>query len=183
MRTVSIDPVTRLEGHARIDLFVDDDGRVANAYVRVPELRGFERFCIGRPLEELPRIMTRICGICPEAHNLASAKACDAAYGVEPPPAAVRLRRLIYNAFFVADHSVHFYILSGPDFLVGPDAPAAERIKFYVNNLETSTPMSNTTLTGLTNLDANALGLLFAHVADSSFGDNYLDWWRCVQLG
>jgi F420-non-reducing hydrogenase large subunit len=127
MKTISIDPVTRLEGHGRIDIFLGDDGEVANAYFRIPELRGFEQFCVGRPVEELPRITTRICGVCPEAHHMASAKACDAVYHVEPPPTAVKLRRLLYNAFYVADHAVHFYILSGPDFVVGPDAPVAER--------------------------------------------------------
>jgi F420-non-reducing hydrogenase large subunit len=127
MKTVSIDPITRLEGHGRIDIFMNDDGRVANAYVRIPELRGFEAFCVGRPVEELPRITTRICGVCPEAHHMASAKACDAVYGVEIPPAAEKLRRLLYNTFFVSDHAVHFYVLSGPDFVVGPDAPVSER--------------------------------------------------------
>ena len=127
MRTITINPITRLEGHGRIDLFLDDDGRLANAYLRIPELRGFEEFCVGRPVEELPRITTRICGVCPEAHHMASAKACDAVYHVDPPPAAKKLRRLLYNTFYVADHSVHFYILSGPDFVVGPDASASER--------------------------------------------------------
>jgi F420-non-reducing hydrogenase large subunit len=127
MRTITIDPITRLEGHGRIDIFMDDDGRVVNAYLRIPELRGFERFCVGRPVEEMPRITTRICGVCPEAHHMASAKACDAVYGVEPPPTAIKLRRLLYNTFYVADHAVHFYVLSGPDFVVGPDAPVAER--------------------------------------------------------
>jgi F420-non-reducing hydrogenase large subunit len=127
MKTITIDPITRLEGHGRIDIFMDDDGRVANAYLRVPELRGFERFCVGRPVEEMPRITTRICGVCPEAHHMASAKACDAVYRVEPPATAIKLRRLLYNTFYVADHAVHFYVLSGPDFVVGPDAPVSER--------------------------------------------------------
>jgi F420-non-reducing hydrogenase large subunit len=127
MKTITIDPITRLEGHGRIDIFMDDDGHVVNTYLRIPELRGFERFCVGRPVEELPRITTRICGVCPEAHHMASAKACDAVYHVNPPPAAVKLRRLLYNTFYVADHSVHFYVLAGPDFVVGPDAPVAER--------------------------------------------------------
>jgi F420-non-reducing hydrogenase large subunit len=100
---------------------------VANAYLRIPELRGFEQFCVGRPVEELPRITTRICGVCPEAHHMASAKAGDAVYHVDPPSTAKKLRRLLYNAFFVADHAVHFYILGGPDFVVGPEAPVAER--------------------------------------------------------
>ncbi len=127
MKTISIDPITRLEGHGRIDIFMDDDGHVDNAYLRIPELRGFEEFCVGRPVEELPRITTRICGVCPEAHHMASAKAADAVYHVDPPETAKKLRRLLYNTFFVADHSVHFYILGGPDFVVGPTAPVAER--------------------------------------------------------
>jgi len=93
----------------------------------VPELRGFEKFCQGRPVEELPRITTRICGVCPEAHHMASAKACDAVYHVQIPSAAKKLRQLLYSAFFTADHTVHFYALGGPDFVVGPDAPKAER--------------------------------------------------------
>ena len=127
MKTISIDPITRLEGHGRIDIFMDDDGHVDNAYLRIPELRGFEEFCVGRPVEELPRITTRICGVCPEAHHMASAKAADAVYHVDPPETAKKLRRLLYNTFYVADHSVHFYVLAGADFVVGPTAPVAER--------------------------------------------------------
>jgi len=127
MQKISIDPITRLEGHGRIDIFLDDDGNVANAYMVVPELRGFEKFCEGRPVEELPRITPRICGVCPEAHHMASAKACDAVYHVEVPPAGKKLRDLLYSAFYVADHTVHFYILGAPDFVLGPDAPPAER--------------------------------------------------------
>jgi F420-non-reducing hydrogenase large subunit len=130
MRTISINPMTRLEGHGRIDIFLDEAGHVADALLRVPELRGFEAFCVGRPVEEMPRITTRICGVCPEAHHMASAKACDAVYQVEIPPAARKLRELLYNTFYVADHAVHFYVLSGPDFVVGPDAPPAERNVF-----------------------------------------------------
>ncbi|MGC8793046.1 MAG: Ni/Fe hydrogenase subunit alpha [Bryobacteraceae bacterium] len=127
MRTITIDPITRLEGHGKITIFLNDDGEVANCYFQVPELRGFEQFCVGRPVEEMPRITTRICGVCPEAHHMASVKACDAVYHVEPPPAAKKLRELLYSAFFVADHTLHFYALGGPDFVVGPDAPPAER--------------------------------------------------------
>lgn len=119
---ISIDPITRLEGHGRIEIFLDDSGNVDNVYFQVPELRGFEAFCEGHPVEELARITTRICGVCPEAHHLASAKAADAVYGVEPPPAARKLRELLYSAFFVTDHATHFYILGGPDFIVGPNA-------------------------------------------------------------
>ncbi len=124
---ISIDPITRLEGHGRIDLFLNEDGTLANAYLVVPELRGFEKFCEGRPVEEMPRITQRICGVCPLAHHVAAAKAGDAVYQVEPPPAAKKLRELLYASFFVADHATHFYALAAPDFVVGPDAPKAER--------------------------------------------------------
>jgi F420-non-reducing hydrogenase large subunit len=124
---ISIDPITRLEGHARVDLFLDEKGALANAYLVIPELRGFEKFCEGRPVEEMPRITQRICGVCPIAHHMAAAKAGDAVYHVDPPPTAKKLRELMYSAFFVADHGTHFYILGGPDFVVGPDAPKSER--------------------------------------------------------
>ncbi len=127
MQKISIDPITRLEGHGRIDIFLDDAGDVANAYLVIPELRGFEKFAEGRPVEEMPRITPRICGVCPEAHHLASAKAADAVYHVEVPPTGKKLRELLYSAFYVADHTVHFYILAAPDFVLGPDAPPAER--------------------------------------------------------
>jgi F420-non-reducing hydrogenase large subunit len=127
VKTIAIDPITRLEGHGKIDIFLTDEGDVAETYLQIPELRGFEKFCEGRPVEELPRIMTRICGVCPEAHHMASAKCCDAVYHVEPPPAAKKLRELLYSAFFAGDHATHFYALAGPDFVVGPTAPAAER--------------------------------------------------------
>jgi F420-non-reducing hydrogenase large subunit len=127
MQKISIDPITRLEGHGRIDLFLNEEGSIANAYLVIPELRGFERFAEGRPVEELPRITPRICGVCPEAHHMASAKACDAVYHVEVPPTGKKLRELLYSAFYVADHAVHFYILAAPDFVLGPEAPPAER--------------------------------------------------------
>ncbi len=130
MKRVSIDPITRLEGHGRIDLFLDDKGAVANTYFRVPELRGFERFCEGRPVEEMPRITQRICGVCPPAHHMASVKAADAVYHVDPPPTAKKLRELLYSHFYIADHATHFYILGGPDFVVGPEAEPAERNVF-----------------------------------------------------
>ena len=127
MKSVVIDPITRLEGHGKIHLFVNDDGSLANCYFQVPELRGFEQFCVGRPAEELPRITTRICGVCPDAHHMASAKAVDAVFGVTPTSAALKLRNLVYNAFYAGDHTTHFYALGGPDFVCGPDAPPAER--------------------------------------------------------
>ena len=127
MQKISIDPVTRLEGHGRIDIFLNDEGDVANAYMVIPELRGFEKFAQGRRVEELIDITPRICGVCPEAHHMASTKACDAVFHVEVPSTAKKLRELFYSAFYVADHTVHFYILGGPDFVMGPDASPAER--------------------------------------------------------
>jgi F420-non-reducing hydrogenase large subunit len=126
-RRITIDPITRLEGHGRIEIFLDDAGEVANAYFQVPELRGFEKFCEGRPIEDMAFITPRICGVCPEAHHMASTKALDAVFNVEPTSAARKLRELLYSAFYVADHATHFYALSGPDFVLGPDAPPAER--------------------------------------------------------
>jgi len=93
----------------------------------IPELRGFEKFCEGRKAEDLPQITTRICGVCPVAHHFASTKALDAAFHVEPPPAAKKLRELMYEGYMIYDHILHFYFLGGPDFVVGPDAPPAER--------------------------------------------------------
>ncbi len=127
MKRISIDPVTRLEGHGKIEIFLDDEGEVANAYLQIPELRGFERFCVGRPAEDMPNLTARICGVCPEAHHMASAKALDDLFHVEPPPTAKKLRELFYSIFFATDHTTHFYALGGPDFVVGPTAPAAER--------------------------------------------------------
>ena len=127
MKTITIDPITRLEGHGRIDLFLDDQGEVADCCLVIPEIRGFEKFVEGRPVEEMPRITPRICGVCPEAHHAASAKAVEAVYGITIPPAARLIRRLQYNAFTAADHATHFFALGGPDFIVGPDAPPAER--------------------------------------------------------
>jgi F420-non-reducing hydrogenase large subunit len=127
MKSITIDPITRLEGHGKIHLFLNEDGSLANAYFQVPELRGFEVFCRNRPVEEMPRITTRICGVCPEAHHMASVKAADAVYGVTPPRAAIKLRQLLYNGFYAGDHTTHFYALGGPDFVVGPEAPKAQR--------------------------------------------------------
>jgi F420-non-reducing hydrogenase large subunit len=127
MKKISIDPITRLEGHGRIDLFLNGNGDLENAYMVIPELRGFEKFCEGRPVEEMPRITQRICGVCPIAHHVAAAKAGDAVYHVDPPPTAKKLRELMYSTFFVADHALHFYALAGPDFVVGPGAPKTER--------------------------------------------------------
>ncbi|MEN6458338.1 MAG: Ni/Fe hydrogenase subunit alpha [Thermoguttaceae bacterium] len=127
MKRISIDPITRLEGHGKIDIFLDDQGDVANAYLQIPELRGFEQFCVGRPAEDMPNLTARICGVCPEAHHMAATKALDALFHVDPPPAGKKLRELFYSIFYATDHTTHFYALGGPDFVVGPTAPPAER--------------------------------------------------------
>jgi len=127
MKRISIDPITRLEGHGKIDIFLDEQGDVANCYLQIPELRGFEKFCVGRPVEEMPNLTERICGVCPEAHHIAATKALDAVFHVDPPPAAKKLRELFYSIFVATDHTTHFYALGGPDFVVGPKAPPAER--------------------------------------------------------
>jgi len=126
-RRITIDPITRLEGHGKIDIFLDEAGDVERAYFQVPELRGFEKFAQGRPAEDMPQITSRICGVCPTAHHMAATKALDALYKVDPPPAAKKIRELVYSAFMVEDHALHFYFLGGPDFVVGPEAPAAQR--------------------------------------------------------
>ncbi|MBE3039546.1 MAG: Ni/Fe hydrogenase subunit alpha [Chloroflexi bacterium] len=127
MQRITIDPITRLEGHGKIEIFLNDQGDVANTYFQIPELRGFERFCVGRPVEEMPLLTNRICGVCPEAHHMAAAKAADAVYHVEVPRTGKMLRELLYSAFYCTDHTTHFYALGGPDFIMGPDAPVAER--------------------------------------------------------
>jgi len=126
-RKIVIDPITRLEGHGKIIIFLDDSGNVKNAYFQIPELRGFEIFCRGRLAEDMPIITPRICGVCPTAHHTASTKALDDLYKVEPTSAAKKIRELFYNLFMCEDHLLHIYILAGPDFLVGPDAPKEER--------------------------------------------------------
>ena len=132
MKIVTIDPITRLEGHGKIDIFLNEDGNVENAYLQIPELRGFERFCEGRKAEDMPIITPRICGVCPVAHHLASTKTLDAAYGVEPTETASKLRELMNCGYFIYDHTLHFYFLAAPDFVVGPDAPPSERNIFGV---------------------------------------------------
>jgi len=127
MKRITIDPITRLEGHGKIEIFLDPDGNVENAYLQIPELRGFEQFSVGRPAEEMPRITNRICGVCPEAHHMAGTKALDALFHVEPPSVTKKIREMFYNAFYCTDHAVHFYALGGPDFVLGPDSDPAER--------------------------------------------------------
>jgi F420-non-reducing hydrogenase large subunit len=124
---ITINPITRLEGHGKIEIFLNDKGEVEDAFWQVAELRGFERFCLGRPAEEMPRIVSNICGVCPSAHHMAATKALDAVFGVEPTPTAKLIRQLEFNAFYVEDHYIHFFFLAAPDFVVGPDADPAER--------------------------------------------------------
>lgn len=126
-KRITIDPITRLEGHGKIEIFLNERGEVDNAYLQVPELRGFEQFCVGRKAEDMPQLTSRICGVCPVAHHYASTKALDAAFGVEPTPVARKLRELIYCGYVIYDHILHFYFLGGPDFVVGPDAPKEKR--------------------------------------------------------
>ncbi len=126
-RKITIDPITRLEGHGKIDIFLNENGGVERAYFQVPELRGFELFAKGRPAEDMPQITPRICGVCPTAHHMASTKALDALYKMTPPAAARKIRELVYSMFFVEDHALHFFFLAGPDFVVGPKAPKAQR--------------------------------------------------------
>ncbi len=127
MKKITIDPITRLEGHGKIEIFLNDAGEVENTYFQVPELRGFEKFAEGRLAEDMPQITQRICGVCPEAHHAASAKCLDDLFHVDPPSPAKKLRELFYSSFYVTDHTTHFYILAGPDFVMGPEAPVAER--------------------------------------------------------
>lgn len=124
---IVIQPVTRIEGHAKVTIQLDDRGNVADTMVNVVELRGFEKFCIGRPVEEMPRITTSICGVCPWSHHLAAAKACDAVFGVEIPPAAKKLRILGNSIAYMEEHILHFFFLAGPDFVMGPGADYSVR--------------------------------------------------------
>ena len=126
-QTLVIQPVSRIEGHAKVTIQLDDAGNVQDTRVNVIELRGFEKFCIGRPVEEMPRITTRICGVCPWSHHLAASKACDAVFGVEPPPAGKKLRELCNSIAYMEEHILHFYFLAGADFVMGPDADPAIR--------------------------------------------------------
>jgi NAD-reducing hydrogenase large subunit len=126
-RQITIEPVTRIEGHAKITLQLDDRGKLADAQFHVTQFRGFEKFVEGRPLTEMPSIMARICGICPVSHLMASAKACDDLLAVEIPPAAQKLRRLMNLAQFVQSHALSFFHLSSPDLIFGFDSDPATR--------------------------------------------------------
>src|SRR5512141_2147993 len=126
-KRITIDPVTRSEGHARITLQLNGEGRVSSARLNVTQIRGFEKFTEGRPFYEMPGITARICGICPVSHLLASAKACDAILSVRIPPAGAKLRELLHCAQFVQSHALSFFHLSAPDLLLGMDSDPAKR--------------------------------------------------------
>jgi F420-non-reducing hydrogenase large subunit len=126
-RRITIDPITRLEGHGRIEVLLDEQGNAQTAFLQVPELRGFERFCVGRAAEEMPQLTAHVCGVCPAAHHIASVRALDAIYGATLPVAARRVQALYYNLFLLEDHLLHYWYLGGPDFYVGPRAPAPMR--------------------------------------------------------
>jgi NAD-reducing hydrogenase large subunit len=130
IQRIIIDPVTRIEGHAKISIFMDEAGNVSDAEFHVVEFRGFEKFCEGRPYSEMPGITPRICGICPVSHLLASAKAGDAIMAVNIPPAADKLRRLMNLGQIIQSHALSFFHLSAPDFLLGWDTPQAKRNVF-----------------------------------------------------
>jgi NAD-reducing hydrogenase large subunit len=131
-RTIVIDPVTRLEGHAKITLKTNGAGGVEEAFFHVTQVRGFEKFCEGRPFYEMPSIMARICGICPVSHLIASAKACEAIQAVVIPPTAAKLRRVLNLAQMIQSHALSFFYLSSPDLLLGMDSDKAGRHIFGV---------------------------------------------------
>ncbi|MBP7690763.1 MAG: Ni/Fe hydrogenase subunit alpha [Anaerolineales bacterium] len=126
-KTILIDPVTRIEGHSRITIYLDDHGQVQDAHFHVTQLRGFEKLCEGRPFTEMPALMARICGICPVSHLVASAKACDTLMAVQIPPAGANLRRILNLAQLVQSHALAFFHLAAPDFLLGMDGDPAQR--------------------------------------------------------
>ncbi|MCK9278388.1 MAG: Ni/Fe hydrogenase subunit alpha [Methanoculleus sp.] len=127
MKEITISPVTRIEGHAGVKIYLNDQGEVDSAHFQVVELRGFEKFLVGAAIEEAPRITPRICGICPSAHHLAAAKATDQIFGVEPPATGKKLRELLNVGQFTHSHALHFFMLAAPDFILGHDAPAEIR--------------------------------------------------------
>ncbi len=126
-RRILIDPITRIEGHGKIEINLDSQGKVSTARFQVPEFRGFEKFCEGRAAEEMPILTQKICGVCPTAHHIASTKALDDLFNVSAPPAATKIRELAYHAFMYEDHLLHTYYLGGPDWILGPDVPASQR--------------------------------------------------------
>jgi NAD-reducing hydrogenase large subunit len=129
-RKIVIDPVTRVEGHGRVTVQMDDNGRVERARFHIVEFRGFERFIQGHPYWEAPSLVQRLCGICPVSHHLAAAKAIDQIVGLDPddlPPTATRIRRLLHFAQVFQSHALHFFYLASPDLLFGVNAPVEKR--------------------------------------------------------
>lgn len=134
-KKITIDPVTRVEGHGRVTIHLDDAGKVEQAFFHIVEFRGFERFIQGRPYWEVPVLVQRLCGICPVSHHLAAAKAIDQLVGVDPEmlsPTAVKLRRLLHYGQIFQSHALHFFYLASPDLLFGLDAPPEKRNVFAV---------------------------------------------------
>lgn len=127
LKKITIDPVTRLEGHGKVTIHLDDKGEVSEARFHVTQFRGYERFCQGRPMEEMPAITQRICGICPVSHQLGSAKACDAILGLEIPETARLLRELLHMGQYIQSHALHFFHLASPDLLLGWDSEPTKR--------------------------------------------------------
>ncbi len=126
-RKITINPISRVEGHGKVTIHLDEQGQVSEARFHVTQFRGFEAFCRGRPFEEMPIITQRICGICPVSHQLASAKACDAILGQEIPRTARLLRELLHMGQYIQSHALHFFYLASPDLLLGWDADPAVR--------------------------------------------------------
>ncbi len=124
---ITIEPVTRIEGHAKLTIHLKEDGSVEHAYFHVNEFRGFEKFCEGRLVQEMPQITPRICGICPVSHHLAAAKAGDAVLGCPPPKPAALLRELMHMGQVIQSHGMHFFELAGPDLILGFDHDPATR--------------------------------------------------------
>ena len=131
-RKITIEPVTRIEGHGRVTIHLDDQGVVEQTFFHVDEFRGLEKFCEGRPYYEMPQITQRICGICPISHHLAASKACDAVARVEPTRTAKLLRELMHMGQTVQSHGMHFFHLAAPDLLFGFDSDPATRNVFRI---------------------------------------------------
>ena len=132
---ITIDPISRVEGHGKVTIHLNENNEVEKSHFHVVEFRGFEKFCQGRLMSEMPVITSRICGICPVSHHLASAKACDDVLGIEIPPSAKKLRELMHMGQIIHSHSLHFFFLSAPDFLLGPSSnPSTRNIIGLINS-------------------------------------------------
>ncbi|HRF58031.1 MAG TPA: Ni/Fe hydrogenase subunit alpha, partial [Campylobacterales bacterium] len=136
MKKITIDPVTRIEGHAKITIDIDDAGNAVDAKIHVTQFRGFEKFCQGRPFGEMPSLMARTCGICPVSHLVSGAKAGDGLLSVKVPKTGANLRRIMNLAQIMQSHSLNFFHLSSPDILLGFDADPKDRNIFYLMSKE-----------------------------------------------